>query len=315
MGKTLVVCTFALSILVTASVTVASRGSGSAECSIRQLTLATFTAIDYQDDSQEADLTSALAINSFGQVVGIYIADLDAENAPSRGFLYNSGDFIKIDYPDAITTSAQGINDLGQVVGTFRFLGNPHIRHGYRYDIRSQNYSMPFDCPRPAVDTGIHKINNLGHFVGGISLDLEDTHGYVSDNGGPCTQINVQGSPNTNAYGINNFGHIVGIYGEAIGQERSFLRTYETHDTMIDVPCATATAAQGINDDGQIVGYYNDNSGVHGFLYQDGGYIKIDVERAMNTQIFDINNQGQIVGSFQDEFGAIHGFVATLSSP
>jgi probable HAF family extracellular repeat protein len=312
MGKALAVCAFALSILVTASVAVASRGYGSAGYSQGQLTIVNFTQIDYHEADLKVDLTSALAINSFGQVVGIYIADLNAENAPSRGFLYNSRGFIKIDYPDAITTSAQGINDLGQVVGTFRFLRKSEIRHGYRYDISSQRYSMPFDCPSPAVDTGIHKINNLGQFVGGISLDLEDTHGYVSDNGGGCTQINVQGSPNTNAYGINKFGHIVGIYGEAIGQERSFLRINETTDpTLIDVRNAITTTAQGINDLGEIVGYFKDSIGVHGFLYYNGDYTTIDIEGAINTQIFDINVRGEIVGSFQDWSG-IHGFKAAI---
>jgi probable HAF family extracellular repeat protein len=66
----------------------------------------------------------------------------------------------------------------------------------------------------------------------------------------------------------------------------------------------------GINASGQIVGYYQDSRS-HGFLFDQGGYITLDVPGTNgSTWVTGINDSGQIVGSYGGDWD-LHGFLAT----
>jgi hypothetical protein len=56
--------------------------------------------------------------------------------------------------------------------------------------------------------------------------------------------------------------------------------------TTIDFPGASLTLAYGINDADQIVGQYVDESGGHGFLYNNGSFVTIDYPGASSTGVW-----------------------------
>ena len=66
-------------------------------------------------DFPEAATTTALGINSEGDVVGGY---KDAQGK-HHGFLFRGGTFTSIDFPGAISTDARGINPDGDIVGSY----------------------------------------------------------------------------------------------------------------------------------------------------------------------------------------------------
>jgi len=78
----------------------------------------------------------------------------------------------------------------------------------------------------------------------------------------------------------------------------------------VDVPSAYpgTTQAYGINGSGNIVGAYQDNTGIHGFLYEGGSFTPIDISGASNILASGINGSGNIVGWYQDNTGN-HGFL------
>lgn len=86
--------------------------------------------------------------------------------------------------------------------------------------------------------------------------------------------------------------------------------------TTIAVPDARFTVPQGINAAGDVVGAYGDAQGVHGFLYRDGEFTRIDYPGAILTEARGIGPDGAIVGTYRlpEEAGqgyALHGFLRT----
>jgi len=81
--------------------------------------------------------------------------------------------------------------------------------------------------------------------------------------------------------------------------------------TTIDNPAGAGTTnPRDINNAGQIVGSYRDNTGNHGFLFQNGVFTPIDDPlAAANTTANGINQSGQIVGSYVDANNATHAFL------
>lgn len=71
-----------------------------------------FTSIDYPG----AGVTIANAVNSKGEIVGIYRMP---GSAVPHGFLLQRGVFAEIAYPGALRTRAYGINDAGDIVGDY----------------------------------------------------------------------------------------------------------------------------------------------------------------------------------------------------
>jgi uncharacterized membrane protein len=68
----------------------------------------------------------------------------------------------------------------------------------------------------------------------------------------------------------------------------------------IAYPDAGATSANAINNNNVIVGSYFDSSNsVHGFIYRDGKYTRVDVPGSTETEVHGINDKGDIVGVYQ----------------
>ena len=56
-------------------------------------------------------------------------------------------------------------------------------------------------------------INNHGQ-IAGVTGDLTEGHGFLLAKGvgGPVTQIDVPGAPNTSVYGLDDHGRLIGVY-------------------------------------------------------------------------------------------------------
>jgi uncharacterized membrane protein len=85
--------------------------------------------------------------------------------------------------------------------------------------------------------------------------------------------------------------------------------------STIDVPASSLTVACGIDMLGRTVGYFVDNSGTHGFLFNNGAFSTITFPGAAWTAAYGLNNAGQIVGAYgPNEFNGRHGFLRSGSS-
>ena len=106
----------------------------------------------------------------------------------------------------------------------------------------------------------------------------------------------------------------MGDYVDAsLGIRHGFLRSSDgLNFTTLDVPGAVLTVAEGINNPGTIVGVYlNDivNFIRHGFVLNNGVFMKVDVPDAQQTEINSINAIGEIGGYYIDSTGVVHGFI------
>src|SRR6188768_2319995 len=86
--------------------------------------------------------------------------------------------------------------------------------------------------------------------------------------------------------------------------------------STIEVPGSTLTVASGIDLMGRVVGYYSDNSGTHGFVYNNGVPARIDYPGSGWTVALGISNTGQIVGAYgaSDAPSGRRGFLLAGSS-
>jgi probable HAF family extracellular repeat protein len=256
LGKTIVLCALALTLLGGTSAAYDSQNRGGADKRKRDPLPLTFTQIDVPG----ATRTSANSINNRGQIVGGFV---DAANVV-HGFLLENGVFTQIDFPGAAGTEAFSINNRRQIVGGFVDASGPpspaNVPHGF---LLENGVFTRIEVPG-AMATIAYGINDRGQIAGLIADPGGAEHGFLLD-GGVFTQIDVPGGVDTNPLGLNNRGQIVGHVGP-VGAFHGFLLDNGVF-TQIDFPGAAESAASGINDRGQTVGYFFDAVGAqHGFL-------------------------------------------------
>ncbi len=245
-------------------------------------------------------------INNRGQIVGSY---------NGHGFLLDNGTFSTIDVPGenlgtserVSSTVAVGINDAGQIVGEYSVVfvvpgGFPQA-HGFLLEkgkfttIDVPDFSRVFNHPLG--------INNRGQIVGDSRDELGPVLGFLLDHGNFTTLL-AEGHPESIASCINDRGQIVLI---TFNPQENLLLDKGKFNTL-DLPAGAF--ATGITNSGEIVGEYSDESGSHGFLFNNGKFTAIDVPGATATVVNGINDHRQIVGYYSDAAGVNHGFVATF---
>ena len=140
-----------------------------------------------------------------GGIVGFY----DGSDGVHHGYIFDSGVFRDVDFPDAFATGAQGINDLKRIVGGYVEANG--VSHGF---LLVRGVFTSFDFPG-AAGTRAQGINILGHIIGGWSDDPEcsvcSTHAFLVTPHG-FRNLEAPGALETLAYGINDLGQIVGSY-------------------------------------------------------------------------------------------------------
>jgi probable HAF family extracellular repeat protein len=237
-----------------------------------------------------ASMSLTHGINNRGQTSGLYV-DADAVPGPDgalpdgsfHGFVRDRrGHITSFDVPDARYTRPLGINNRGQLAGDYADAGTvpgpdglqpPGTIHGFTRDRRG--HIRTFDVPfRLHVIRGL---NDRGQIVGYYDNPDLTQGAFMREPTGRTTPITYPGADYTQAYGINNRGQLVGAYlepGATLGPD--------------------GTAQPGT---------------VHGFIWERGRFITLDVPDATLTQAFGINNRGQIVGGYRDTNGHPHGFL------
>lgn len=186
----------------------------------------------------------------------------------------DTGSYLVLDVPGAISTRALGINKNGQIVGQYvdaDYSTNAFLRRndGSYTSLNHPEYSSP------VVETSAVAINDAGQIVG-QAFDNYGVHSYLIDADGQFTPIQTPGAFETFANGINSLGQVVGyylIYDELAGlySFHGFLRDAHGNYSTIDYPGANGSRALGINKSGQIVGQIDVNSYPYGFMLDSIG--------------------------------------------
>ena len=205
----------------------------------------TFSTIDFPG----ASVTSASGINGAGQIVGTYVAN------GLHGFLSTGGTLTTLDFPGIQNATPSGINNSGQIVGSY----NNGV--GFRGFVQNGNSITSFAFGS-GLDTFPNVISDSGNVVGTYTDASRNQHGFLRDEAGVFTSIDVPGASFTNATGINNAGKVVGFYGDSKGVHGFLL---DGGFSTFDFPGSIQTQPQSISDTGQIVGDYAINGTLHGF--------------------------------------------------
>jgi probable HAF family extracellular repeat protein len=266
-----------------------------------------FTTIDVPGSSR-----TAVNGNSPNAIAGEY----DDANGLTHGFILRGGAYKPINVPvPAAVTTINGIAANGQLVGTYiDTTGVPGV-HAFFWGASF----IPLNPPGSVRSQGGF-LNAQGQVVGAYRTPDQKRHGFIWYKGTFST-FNV---PNdhplfgTVPQGINDRGDIVGSYVDVQGIRLGFLWRQGAYTTLRApdagngiAPNHIATVALGTNNSGTVVGAYEDQKGqIHGFIWKNGGYTKVDVPGSTYTAINSINAQGEIAGVYDDANGVTHGFVA-----
>lgn len=148
--------------------------------------------------------TDARAMNSLGQIVGIYNTGIGTTD---YGFIKEGDSYTQLLFPGATFTYVYGINDAGIVTGTYR---DALLRlRGYTY-INGVYTQVQFPG---ASETYLGGINNLNTAVG-WNVQGGILNGYVWSQGKSFRALSVTlpGAANTKPRALNDVGEIVGTY-------------------------------------------------------------------------------------------------------
>jgi hypothetical protein len=217
-------------------------------------------------------------------------------------FVLDKGRFRAFDIPfgefggDSVT-----INDRGQIAGSYYDDPAATCLRGFLRD-RNGRFTR-IDFPAPGT-TQLLDINDRGQIAGsyrpsagGACSHTVPLRGFLRDERGRFTPIQISGARQVQALGINARGQIVGDYLAADGTTHGYLRDHG-RIIIVDGPAGAAGATVfDINDHGQMVGLYYGSAGeFHAFSLRGGRYTSIDAPGVTYTLPFGVNNRGQIVG-------------------
>lgn len=250
-----------------------------------------FTLIDVPDSTS----TQVWAINSRGEMVGVYVSA-----GVTHGFLLSGGRFQTIDYPGAALTFANGINAQGDIVGEYATTPTgPH--HGF---ILSGGRFTTIDFPG-STSSAIVGIAANGDVVGGYN---SPARGFLVS-AGTFTSIDYPGATSVVTGSMSPQGDVVGSYTLGGVVTAFVLRNGEF--TAWNHPNAAGgfTNAIGRNAAGDTVGRYLDSARVsHGYLLSNGQFTSFDYPGATFTGAAGISPEGDIVGRCTVG-GVTHGFL------
>jgi hypothetical protein len=217
-------------------------------------------------------------------------------------FVLDKGRFRAFDIPfgefggDSVT-----INDRGQIAGSYY---DDPAATCLRDFLRDRNGRFTrIDFPAPGT-TQLLDINDRGQIAGsyrpsagGACSDTVPLRGFLRDERGRFTTIQIPGARQVQALGINARGQIVGDYLAADGTTHGYLRDHGRIITVDGLAGAAGATVFDINDHAQMVGLYYGSAGeFHAFSLRGGRYTSIDAPGVTYTLPFGVNNRGQIAG-------------------
>jgi hypothetical protein len=264
-----------------------------------------YTNIDLPGEVQ----TAVFGINNQGTIIGGFIDP--AFNA--HGYTQDpNGSITTFDVPGASAgTIGFSINDRGDIVGSFQNMIGDAFGLPQGFLLPKGGNFITFDFPG-ANNTQPFFINNQGQIVGEYLFGINESAGFLLDNGVfSNVDFSLNGAQVTSlgAVGINNSAEIVGFFIDP-QTFRSFLKRSDRVN-FIDVPGQGETIIGGINDRGDTVGTYSDVNGInHGFVLAGGTFQTVDFPGGSDTIPFAINNSGLIVGVYTTADFNQHSFLA-----
>jgi probable HAF family extracellular repeat protein len=149
------------------------------------------------------DYTNAAAINSSGEIVGLYYTTRNSNGDPN-GFVWNGSSTVDVPTPAGFVanTYASGINNSGVIVGAYAVGASPtptgYYYNGAEHDINNMNYpqSIYGNEVVGAVQAGSSQVDAAIYTLGASS---------ATDIGG------LPGADQSMAYGVSSNGTVVGF--------------------------------------------------------------------------------------------------------
>ena len=289
--------------------------------------------------------TEGIAINSAGQIAGLYAGYSNAMRAYVRGL---DGRVVMFDGPGAgspsagipfptasasLGTYAVGMDDSGAVTG---YIINAYgVAHSYL--LAADGTFTMFDVPGAGKSSGqgtfAGNLSPSGGVIAGWYLDATGmSHGFLRAGNGTITEFDVPaaatgpglGTATSWAQCVNSAGAMTGYYFDQNGAAHGYVRAPDGTIATYDAPGTGTGSGQGtytwaINPAGLAAGASQDNNGVyHGLLHAaDGTFTMFDIAGAgtgsgQGTQVEGIDPTGVATGYYTDANNLSHGYLRTV---
>ncbi len=183
-----------------------------------------------------------------------------------------------------------------------------------------QSVTVPGATETEVTGTAMRRLGSGEGDIVGFYVDSKGVnHGFLKNQAGKITTIDVPGSTGTWVSGIElTAAYIAGWYTDSNMVPHGFSRPLPTGNfKTIDVPGAVWTKAYSVDIDGTVFGAYSDTDGVvHGFSFDDPfggkGFRTLDFPGSTRTEIHGSSNYGHgFSGIFVDSSGAERGFLGS----
>jgi len=272
--------------------------------------------------------TAAYAINTAGQVTGVY---WNGSEVPHGYVRSASGAITVFDAPGAGTQKEQGtvtigIDTAGAVGGIY--IDSNEVAHGF---VRSASgvftaINAPGAGNQQYFGTYPDVMDAAGDIAGAFTDNNNVVHGFVLPAGGAIKVFNAPGTLlGTTALAMNVSGTIVGAYADQNRVVHGFIRAAGGAITTFEAPGAATDSYSGtvpiaIDASGVVTGVYLDaNSEVHGFVRAANGTFSTfeapgaGSGKGLGTYPIAIDSTGGIAGAYTDAKSVVHGFLRTAT--
>lgn len=224
----------------------------------------------------------------------ILVPAIPAQTSANCNFTYFQINPANNEEPE---THPLGINSYGSVVGQAIDDTGTYPPRGFT---RFSNGSVSYVNPTGSISAELSDRNDSGAMVGDYSTHAPYRISFLLQ-GSTMTTIAHPGADTslggTLVHGINKYSNIVGYYFDSHESPHGFKRFTNGSFMSIAYPKAIGTMPNSINSSGWIAGSYNDaNHGLHGFIYKNGVYAKVDYPNTTATELFGISDAGVVIG-------------------
>ena len=129
---------------------------------------------------------------------------------------------------------------------------------------------------------------------------------------GKFTSVDYPGADLTGIFAMNSAGVMTGHLQLPGKPMQGFILrggAWTVVDYRPDAPSNTMNCYFSINDAGAMVGHWGTRGTLHGVLYKDGKFTRLDYGGGGSLDALGINNAGDIVGYFYDGAQVLHGYL------